>query len=144
MFASRYWFALACSAWGMMLLRSIASAAVSTPMPPMEHIGPQSRSVDLKEYAHVIHVVSDRPPRAISGVLASIADASARNRYAVLVAAGTYAESRLQMKPHVDLYGGFAAGDWKERDIYKHATILDGQQKGPVVLAADDVRLDGF
>ena len=63
---------------------------------------------------------------------------------AILVAAGSYHESRVQMKPHVDLYGGFAAGDWKSRDIYQNATILDGQKKGPVVLGADNARLDGF
>src|SRR5437868_8926292 len=103
MVASRHWLAVAFGAWGMLILRSIAAAADPTTMPPMAHIGPQSRSVDLKEYAHVIRVASDRQPRTISGALASIADASPRNRYAILVAAGTYAESRLQMKPHVDL-----------------------------------------
>jgi hypothetical protein len=48
------------------------------------------------------------------------------------------------MKPHVDLYGGFAPGDWQTRDVYQHAAILDGQKKGPVVIGADDARLDGF
>jgi hypothetical protein len=48
------------------------------------------------------------------------------------------------MKAYVDLYGGFASDDWKDRDIYQQATILDAQKKGPVVLGADHARLDGF
>ena len=76
--------------------------------------------------------------------LAAIKDASAENRYAILVAAGSYNESRIAMKPYVDLYGGYSGGDWKERDVYLHATILDAAGKGPVVIAADHARLDGF
>jgi predicted outer membrane repeat protein len=48
------------------------------------------------------------------------------------------------MKPYVDLYGGFAPGDWLSRDIYANATVLDAQKKGPVVLGADHAQLDGF
>ena len=100
--------------------------------------------MDLKAYAHVIHVAPDAEHQTVAGALAAVKDASAKNRYAILVAAGTYNESRIQMKPYVDLYGGFAAGDWKTRDVYQQATILDAQKKGPVVIAADDARLDGF
>jgi len=110
----------------------------------MAQVGPQPRSVDLKGYARVIHVAPDGEHRTISGALASIADASPRNRYAVLVAEGTYEESRIAMKPYVDLYGGFPAGDWKNRDVYQHAAILDARKKGPVILGADHARLDGF
>src|SRR6185503_4633283 len=62
----------------------------------------------------------------------------------VLVAAGTYRESGVRMKPYVDLYGGFDAKDWKERKVYDNATILDGQKKGGVVIGAAHARLDGF
>src|SRR3954454_24011490 len=48
------------------------------------------------------------------------------------------------MRAHGDLYGGFAAGYWKTRDVYQHATILDARKEGPVVIGADDARLDGF
>jgi hypothetical protein len=48
------------------------------------------------------------------------------------------------MRPWVDLYGGYAPGDWKTRDVYQQASILDAQKKGPVVIGADDARLDGF
>jgi hypothetical protein len=113
-------------------------------MVPMDQVGPQARSVDPKAYAHVIHVAPDAKHRTVGDALASVKDASPTNRYAILVAAGTYKEARLAMKPHVDLYGGFAAGDWKKRDVYQHATILDAQKKGPVVIGADHARLDGF
>lgn len=113
-------------------------------MVPMDQIGPQPRGVTVKDYAHVIQVAPGGKFATVTNALAFIKDASPKNRYAVLVAAGTYKEVRLQMKPHVDLYGGFAAGNWKDRDVYKNATILDAQKLGPVVIAADDARIDGF
>jgi len=116
----------------------------STTMVPMAQLGPQPRSVDSKAYAHVIYVAPDGKHKTVASALAAVTDASPGKRYAILVAAGTYKESRLQMKPHVDLYGGFVAGDWKKRDVYEHATILDAQKKGPVVVGADHARLDGF
>jgi hypothetical protein len=122
----------------------VAPRAIPPAMVPMGQVGPQPRSVDLKDYAHVIRVAPHDGRQAVAAALAAIEDASANNRYAILVAAGTYDETRLQMKPHVDLYGGFAAGDWKSRDVYQQATILDARKKGPVVIAADDARLDGF
>jgi hypothetical protein len=115
-----------------------------TAMVPMGQVGPQLRSADPRAYAHVIHVAPGGKHATVGSALASVKDAAPGNRYAILVAAGTYKEARLAMKPYVDLYGGFAAGDSKERDIYQHATILDGQKKGPVVVGADHARLDGF
>ncbi|MBW3596732.1 MAG: hypothetical protein KY475_05590, partial [Planctomycetes bacterium] len=95
-------------------------------------------------YAHVIHVAPREKHRTVAGALASVKDASPKNRYAILAAAGTYKESPIQMKQWVDLYGGFAPGDWKTRNVYQYAAILDAQKKGPVVIGADDARLDGF
>jgi hypothetical protein len=121
-----------------------SSRAIPASMVPMDQVGPQPRGVDLKGYSHVIRVTPDGQHRTVAGALATVKEASAKNRYAILVAAGTYHESRIPMKPYVDLYGGFAAGDWKTRDVYQQATILDAQKEGPVVIAADDARLDGF
>jgi hypothetical protein len=133
-------FGLVCSALGMLWPWSIASAA----MVPMDQVGPQPRRVDPKAYAHVIHVAPDGQHRTVASALAAVTGAAPGNRYAILVAAGTYKEARLQLKPYVDLYGGFAAGNWKDRDVYRQATVLDAQRKGPVVLGADHTRLDGF
>src|SRR4051812_39753120 len=125
---------------------------VLSTMVPMEQIGPQPRaysdkgprSVALRSYPQVIHVAPGEKYETVASALAAIKDASPKNRYAILVAAGTYKESRIQMKPHVDLYGGFPPGDWQTRDVYQHAAILDAEKKGPVVIGADDARLDGF
>jgi len=122
---------------------SSATALDAAAMPPMDQIGPQSRTVDLRAYAHVLHVAPTEKQPTISGALASITDASATNRYAILVGAGNYHEARIQMKPYVDLYGGFSE-DWKERDIYRQATMVDAQKKGPVVIGTNHARLDGF
>src|SRR5262245_38769083 len=113
-------------------------------MVPMDQLGPQPRPVDLRPYAHVLRVGAGEKHQTVAGALASVMDASPGKRYAILVAAGTYREVRLVMKPYVDLYGGFAAGGWKDRNVYEHATTLDAQKKGPVVLGADHARLDGF
>jgi len=111
----------------------------------MDQIGPQPRAVNLANYAQVIHVGTSGEYQTVAGALAAVKSASPAHRYAILVAAGTYKETSIAMKPYVDLYGGFApGGDWKERDVYAHATVLDAQKKGPVVLGADDAQLDGF
>jgi hypothetical protein len=114
------------------------------PLLPMDHLGPQPIRVDAKAYARMIHVAPGEKNQSVAGALASISDASAAKRYAILVAAGTYHESSIRMKPYVDLYGGFAAGDWQKRDVYQNAAILDARKKGPVIVGADHARLDGF
>ncbi len=112
-------------------------------MVPMDQLGPQPRRFDPRPYAQVIHVGAGEKHQTVAGALASVPDAAPGKRYAILVAAGTYHEVGLRMKPHVDLYGGFAA-DWKNRDVYEHATVLNADKKGPVVVGADHARLDGF
>src|SRR6185436_18019680 len=128
MFTRKPAFAYLGSILGSLLARSLAAAA----MVPMVQVGPQPRGVDQKAYQHVIDVASGGEHQTVASALASITAASPTNRYAILVAAGTYHESRIAMRQHVDLYGGFAAGDWKNRDVFTHATILDAEQKGPV------------
>jgi len=86
----------------------------------IELFGPQSRAFDPRPYARVIHVGMGSEHQTVAGALASIKDPSPTRRYAVLVAAGTYHESSLRLKPHIDLYGGFGAGDWKTRNVYEH------------------------
>src|SRR5688500_18538034 len=106
--------------------RERPAAASGSSMVPMEQVGPQPRSysdkaprrVALRSYAHVIHVAPGEKHQTVADALASVEDASPTNRYAILVAAGTYSGSRLQMKQWVDLYGGYAPGDWQTRDVY--------------------------
>src|SRR5690349_8888063 len=115
-----------CTTLAFYLAVSLASAAHAAPvLPPMEHIGPhphsysdkKPRTVDLRGYAKILHVAPDGEHRTIASALAAAKGASATNRYAVLVAAGTYRESPVKMQPFVDLYGGFAAGEWKTPNV---------------------------
>src|SRR5688572_1495805 len=118
--------------YALLLLLGTVSAA-SAAMIPMEQVGPQSRPV--LGYENVVRVSPTGEVKTLAAALDSIKDATAQTRYAVLVAAGTYNESGLRMKPFVDLYGGFAAdGEWKTRDVYANRTILDGKKNGPVVV----------
>jgi hypothetical protein len=143
MVAARLPFGSLCGVLGVLVACPAAPASPPV-MVPMDQVGPQARGVDTTPYAHVLRVAPEGEHRTVAGALASVTDAAPGNRYAILVAAGTYKEARVQMKAYVDLYGGFAAGDWKDRDVYRHATVLDAQKKGPAVLGADHARLDGF
>src|SRR5262245_50488750 len=108
---------------GILLAMGAANGQSPTAMPPMQFIGPQSTAVDLRAYARVIRVSAKEAQRTVGSALASVHNASAENRCAILVAEGSYNESNIVMKQYVDLFGGFSASDWKERDIYRHATI---------------------
>jgi pectin methylesterase-like acyl-CoA thioesterase len=133
--ATRYSFGFACGLLAAVLSGSTAAAALI----PMEQVGPQPRaysdktprSVALRSYAHVLHVAPGSEHKTVAAALAAVKDASAKKRYAILVAAGTYRESRIQMKPWVDLYGGYAPSDWNTRDVYQHATIPGCAEAGP-------------
>jgi hypothetical protein len=146
------------------LTLSLAAAALAAPGPPPDAAppgadaaaaGPRTEAVDLAAYQQVRYVSvsagSDtrgdgskaRPWASPARALARIADAARGRRYAVLVAAGAYPTRALRLKSHVDLYGGFAPGGW-ERDIVRHRTTLDAQEKDRVLLGADHARMDGF
>jgi len=64
-------------------------------------------------------------------------------RVAVLVTQGRYSQPTFSLKPHVDLYGGFAAPGGA-RDIYRHASILDGGEQFRIMIGSDHARVDGF
>ena len=79
-------------------------------MAPMDQLGPQSRTFDPRPYAQVIRVGAGEKQQTVAAALASVKDASAGKRYAILVQAGTYKETGIGMKPYVDLYGGLPSG----------------------------------
>ena len=114
----------------------------SEPPPKMqpEQIGPRTEAVDEKAYAKVIKVA---PGDSIVQALAGISDASESKRYALFVAAGEHKGQTIEMKPFVDLFGGFDPQSW-QRDIDAHRTILDGEGQRRVLVAADHARIDGF
>lgn len=127
-------------------------ADAQTPRP--ETVGPRNERIPLADYARVFHVApggsdrdgdgtAGRPWGSLHHALSQISDAGANKRSAVLVAEGTYRGATVQMKPHVDLFGGFEPSGW-HRDIVAHVVVLDGEKTRRVVLGADHARLDGF
>ncbi len=120
-----------------------------------EGVGPQTAPVKLDEYARVRYVAQDRgsdahgegskekPWASLIHALNQCRDASSDKRVAMLVGAGTYHQTVLGMKPHVDLYGGYDASEWS-RDIWKSRTILQGDGIHRILLGASHSRLDGF
>ncbi len=121
----------------------------------MAKVGPRTVNVEINDYAGLRYVsaavgsdkkgvgTEESPWASIHEALRNIDDADASKRYAVLVAAGAYFRGTIQMKEHIDLYGGFDTETWK-RDIFKDPTILDGREIRRVVIGASHSRLDGF
>lgn len=130
------------------LLASAAHAA-----PPAD-VGPQSHAVDPGRYAIVRYVDQrrgddvtgdgsrEKPWASIPHALENIAPPPGQ-RAALLVSAGRYSQPTFALKSRVDLYGGFAAPGGG-RDVYHHATILDGEETHRIAFGADDARVDGF
>jgi hypothetical protein len=116
-------------------------------------LGPQTEQVDLQEYSRVLHVApsgsdkgdgsKSKPLASPAQALAAVKDATTENRHAILVAAGEYKGDTIEMKPHVDLFGGFDEKSWN-RDIDANRSVLDGEQARRVVTGADNARIDGF
>jgi hypothetical protein len=120
---------------------------------------PATTQVDLGKYQQVRYVSastgSDRtggggtgnPWQSLTNAFNVINDAGLVNRYAVLVAEGTYVdkgETPFAQDSWVDLYGGFDPADWSIRSIREHETILDGESKRRVVIAGNHSQIDGL
>ena len=121
--------------------------------------GPQTTPIDLDAYTQVLHVstttgsdttgtgTSSAPYASITHALAAAGAATTdttTTRTAILIAAGTYNVHNLQLKPNIDLYGGFDATAWPgdsdrnrdhDRNIQAHPTILDARNEGRVLIA---------
>jgi hypothetical protein len=137
-----------------MLLATPALAAVPLfdGIDEAKSIGPNTEVVDLNAYARVLYVAANADARGngekahpfptLDAAMKSVEQPDDKHRVAILVAAGTHHVTNLQLKPFVDLFGGFD-GEWN-RDIFASASALDGAQSGPVVLGADNACIDGF
>lgn len=114
-----------------------------------------SPAVDLTRYRVVLHVTAAqgddiKGDGSLAKPLASVVRAlelagrpTATAPVAVLVTQGRYAQPTFGLKPHVDLYGGFASPGGA-RDIYRHASILDGGEQNRIAIGSDYARVDGF
>jgi hypothetical protein len=117
--------------------------------------GPQTEPINKEDYVEIYYVADNlgsdesgdgsiqKPWASINFSLSQISTASAENRIAILISAGDYSKSTIQMKECVDLYGGFSEKDWK-RDITKYVSALSGDGERRIIISADNARLDGF
>lgn len=133
------------------LSAAVGLAALARAEPP----GPRSAPVDLSPYAAVYYVDQQRgddlrgngskaqPWASLMTALESVGAPEATRRAAILVSQGRYSQPTFALKPHVDLFGGFAAPG-AGRDVYAHATLLDGEDSVRIALGANDTRVDGF
>ena len=148
---------LKCATWCIVVFLAMAThvqtvEAATALAAKMEQVGPRTENVDLGNYQKVLYVSADASfcwkmrkanVGSVGAALKKAKDASAENRYAVLVAGGAYREANLQMREGVDLFGGYHKKDWS-RDIEANRTILDARGKGPVLIGADNATIDGF
>lgn len=118
-------------------------------------VGPQLTKVEIGNYADIRYVdqktgddvtadgSKSNPWASIVHALEHSGYATADKRVAILVSEGRYEQPTFTLRPHVDLYGGYASVGGK-RDIYKNASLLDGGGDHRILFGSDDARLDGF
>jgi hypothetical protein len=117
--------------------------------------GPVTEQVELKNYDQIFYISQikgsdnngdgsiSKPWATLYHALNKIENAAKENLVAILVSKGTYSGFTLQMKSHIDLFGGFDDNSW-HRDIHMYPSIIDGEKMRRVIVAADHSRIDGF
>ena len=122
---------------------------------PPGNVGPQTLAIDLRGYAQVRYVDGQRgddvtgdgsrenPWASLPHAFENVGPVAVDQRAALLVSAGRYVQPTILLKPRFDLYGGFASPAGA-RDVFAHATLLDGDENQRIALGASDVRVDGF
>jgi hypothetical protein len=144
---------LSASLWCALATAAHAGIPLLDEVAETRSVGPKTEAVDLSAYRKVLYVSAsgaagnasgsrEHPLDTVQAALDACTDAGESKRCAILVAAGTYSAANLRMKEFVDLFGGFGA-NW-QRDILQNTTVLDGEQKGPVIHGASNARIDGF
>jgi hypothetical protein len=143
--------------WLILLLATAtfgAEAPTPATMTKMDQIGPRLEQVGNRNYTKVIYVsaargadgapgTAEKPLKSIESAITQLGKPAQSARTAVFVEAGTYLAVRLSPPSNVDLYGSFSA-DWKSRDVVAQPSVLDAQGEGPILIAADKSRIDGF
>ncbi len=124
-------------------------------MPDLEAIGPHTIVVPFEQFQQVRYVSiqdgndeegtgsKEAPWKNLAYAIGQINDASTKNSYAILVAAGKYDHGVIKMKENVSLFGGFDPTTW-ERDVFKHPAVLSGGGVRRVVEGSNNCWLDGF
>jgi len=122
---------------------------------PVANFGRENTTLDKKSYQSLLYVSNlkgmdkegagskAKPYQSITYALSQVHDASSSKHWAILVSEGYYAENKISMRSHVDLFGGYSQEDW-ERDVSRHITEINGEFKDRIIIGADSARLDGF
>ncbi|WP_168205008.1 right-handed parallel beta-helix repeat-containing protein [Bythopirellula goksoeyrii] len=117
--------------------------------------GPQNTAVASEEFSRFRYVsqatgsdskgvgTKSNPWKTLQKALTDTPKSSAESRSAILVAEGFYSGREIQMREHVELYGGFDPISW-DRDISRYPSILSGENSRRIILGANYTRLDGF
>ncbi len=117
--------------------------------------GPRTRMVKAKDFDRVFYVSvrngKDEPSggslkhpwQTLKFAIQSVSKLRSLKRVAIWVAEGTYRVQNLVLPPHLTLVGGFST-DFQQRDIFRFATILDGEGKNRILVAGNHTRIDGF
>jgi len=121
----------------------------------IDNVGPVTESIDKDRFS-IIYYISEsngsdmygegskhKPWATIQFALENVGDVSENKVAGVFVSSGRYTGHTLEMKPYVELYGGFNSESW-ERDIYQYSTYLDGENKRRVIIGSNNSRIDGF
>jgi len=119
-----------------------------TPLCPVTDLIPES------DYHRILYISDDgedsaengskeSPFESIEFALQQITNASADNRFAIMISQGGYSDETIILKDYVDMYGGFKEESW-ERNIQKYQTVLDGDEKRRILIAANHTKIDGF
>lgn len=127
----------------------------SLAMDALPESGPATRPVSLKEFKYVVHVSSlhgknqpqggtkNRPWKTLAYAVEHLPIFQSPARTAILVSQGEYPLASLHLPDNLALYGGFS-DDFQKRDIFQYPSILDGQGKDRLVIAANGTTIDGF
>ncbi len=140
------------------ILFTAAKPFSSAGLSSSSNLGPHTEHVNLDVYQQVVYVSAsmgsdmtgngsqENPWESIQFALNQITDASGTKKYALLVAVGLYTwtgDQVVTMKDYVDLFGGYETLGWS-RDIFAHASVIDGENTRRCVTGANNAQLDGF
>jgi len=117
-------------------------------------IYPETEQVQQADYTRIVYVSKngqdseengpkENPYLTVPFALSQIQNASAENRAAVLISQGEYSGETIELKEYVDFYGGFNEQTW-ERNLEKFITVLSGGEERRVLIAENNMKLDGF
>ncbi|MFC2140051.1 right-handed parallel beta-helix repeat-containing protein, partial [Bacteroidota bacterium] len=114
-------------------------------------IAPKTIEVDISNYDKVIYVSSSTDDSKGNGskeepystITKAVSTAVEGELTAVLVAGGRYTEDDIKLKDGVSIFGGYDNTEWI-RDIYRNKTEIAAEGKGRVIIAADNLTIDGF